>query len=314
MAGLPPRDDAPELTHLLYLQRNVVSRRQALRHLTPAALKHRLSSGRWRSVHRAVYVATNEESLNPEQRLWVASLAAGAGRPAVLGGLSALTVLGLKRATDERVHVLLRPGQQDRDPPGFVRLHRTRHLPDGDVLWVRLPPCTRPARSVVDAAQWARSDEQARAIVAAAFHQRLVAGDAVHRAVQRLARIKRRQVITTAADDAALGAHTVTESEFLRLCRRCGLPTPALQVRRVDGSDRIRYLDALFEEWGVHVEIDGGYHTDPAEWWADMKRQNDLWIPGGRVLRFPGWVVRDRPQEVADQVRAALIAAGWRPA
>jgi hypothetical protein len=42
-----------------------------------------------------------------------------------------------------------------------------------------------------------------------------------------------------------------------------------------------------------------------------MKRQNDLWVAGDRVLRFPAWLVRRRPAEVAAQVRAALVAAGW---
>jgi len=62
----------------------------------------------------------------------------------------------------------------------------------------------------------------------------------------------------------------------------------------------------------VHVEIDGGHHRDVAAWWADMKRQNDLWISGDRVLRFPSWIVRSRPAEVVTQVAAALRAAGWR--
>ena len=44
-----------------------------------------------------------------------------------------------------------------------------------------------------------------------------------------------------------------------------------------------------------------------------MRRQNELWIPGDRVLRFPAWVVRERPSDVLAQVRAALIAAGWQP-
>jgi hypothetical protein len=47
--------------------------------------------------------------------------------------------------------------------------------------------------------------------------------------------------------------------------------------------------------------------------WADMRRQNDLWIAGNRILRFPSWLVRRDPAAVAAQVRAALLAAGWRP-
>jgi very-short-patch-repair endonuclease len=72
-------------------------------------------------------------------------------------------------------------------------------------------------------------------------------------------------------------------------------------------------LDAYFEQWRLHVEVDGGQHMEVRQWWADMKRQNALWIPGDRVLLFPSWAIRHRPAEVVAQVRAALTAAGWTP-
>ena len=34
---------------------------------------------------------------------------------------------------------------------------------------------------------------------------------------------------------------------------------------------------------------------------------------GDRILRFPAWLVRAHPADVAAQVRAAVVAAGWRP-
>ena len=36
-----------------------------------------------------------------------------------------------------------------------------------------------------------------------------------------------------------------------------------------------------------------------------------LWTAGDRVLRFPVWVVRERPSRFIDDVRRALVAAGW---
>jgi very-short-patch-repair endonuclease len=72
-----------------------------------------------------------------------------------------------------------------------------------------------------------------------------------------------------------------------------------------------RYLDAYFDEWGVHVEIDGSQHFDARLAWADMRRQNELWIAGDRILRFPAWAIRHDPAQVVTQVRAALNAAGW---
>jgi hypothetical protein len=155
-------------------------------------------------------------------------------------------------------------------------------------------------------------DDRARALIAAAYQQRLVTGDDLEAVVATMPRLRRRGLILEAARDAQGGVHSLPEAEFLRLCRDAGLPRPTCQVIRDDSAARRRYLDAVFDGWRVHVEIDGGQHMDVRQWWADMKRQNDLWIPGGRVLRFPSWAVRHRPEEVAAQLRAALMAAGWR--
>jgi hypothetical protein len=170
-----------------------------------------------------------------------------------------------------------------------------------------------PARSVVDAAQWARGDDEARALVAAAFQQRMVGSAEVLDVLGRMPMARRGVLIARTVADAAGGAHSLAELDFLALSRKAGFPEPKLQRVRRDASGRKRYLDVLYEEYGVHVEIDGGQHMDARRAWADMRRQNDVWIAGERVLRFPAWLVRERPDEVVAQVRAALVAAGWRP-
>ncbi|MEU5562720.1 hypothetical protein [Micromonospora musae] len=190
--------------------------------------------------------------------------------------------------------------------------HRTSCLPRADVLPIGQPPRTMPARAIVDAAQWAASDDEARWIVAAGFQQRLVGGDELHQVLTRLTRVRRRRLILHTATDAAGGAHSLGELDFLRLVRNAGLPEPTRQKARNDATGRRRYLDAYFEPWRIHVEIDGAQHLDPRLAWADMRQQNDLWVDGDRVLRFPAWLVRERPAEVVDQLRAALRAAGWR--
>ncbi|RKR89822.1 hypothetical protein BDK92_4181 [Micromonospora pisi] len=305
----PPAPDADPLTHLLHRQSDVLDRRQALRHLSPKAVRHRVASGRWQLAGRGVYVA-HTGPLTREQLRWVAVLGV---RRAVLGGLSALELLGLRGYRSEALHVLIPAGRKDLDPPYGVVVHRTRHLLPADVHRLGLPPCTMPARSLVDAARWAATDNQARAIVAAGFQQRLVNSADLDPVLARMPNVRRRRLIINAATDARDGAASVPESDFLRLCRRADLPTPSRQVRRTDARGRRRYLDVYFDEWRVHVEIDGGQHLEVGHWWADMRRQNDLWISGVRILRFPAWVVRDRPAEVIAQLRAALQAAGWRP-
>ncbi len=112
--------------------------------------------------------------------------------------------------------------------------------------------------------------------------------------------------------DAAGGSHSVPELDFLALCRSGGLPEPDRQAVMVDSGGRRWYRDAFFEEWNLHIEIDGGQHMDVQNWWADMQRQNAMWTAGARILRFPAWAVRNEPGRVIEQVRAALLAAGWR--
>ena len=209
--------------------------------------------------------------------------------------------------------MLIPASRKDLDPPYRVVVHRTRQLLPADVHRLGMPPCTMPARSLLDAAQWASTDDQARAIVAAGFQQRLVSGAELDQVLARMPNARRRRLIVATAADARDGAASIAESDFLRLCRRAGLPAPSRQVRRTDARGRRRYLDVYFDEWRVHVEIDGSQHLEVGHWWADMRRQNDLWIAGVRILRFPAWVVRDRPAEVIAQLRAALQAAGWQP-
>ena len=302
-------DTADELTVLLYVQHDVLSWRQARRFFSAETIRHRLRSKRWQRPHRGVYVTTTGQ-LTRDQLRWIALLAAG---EALLAGRTALEVLGLKGFTTDAVHLLLASGRQVRHPPDWAVAHRTTHLPRGDALPQHSPPCTAPGRSVVDAAQWAVSDREACTVIAMAFQQARVSLAEILDVLRRMPNARRGGLIARVATDAAGGAHSLAELDFLALSRRAGFPEPKLQAMRRDASGRRRYLDVLYEEYGVHVEIDGAQHADVRQAWADMKRQNDVWIAGDRVLRFPGWLIREDPREVTTQVRAALLAAGWRP-
>ena len=113
--------------------------------------------------------------------------------------------------------------------------------------------------------------------------------------------------------DIAGGAHALSEIDFVNLCRRFRLPSPDQQARRTDAAGRVRYLDAHWKRWRLHVEVDGSHHLDVEQWADDMLRQNQIWISGDRILRFPAAVIRSRPAQVAGQLHAALTAGGWHP-
>jgi hypothetical protein len=256
-------------------------------------------------------LVTHSGPISADAARWIAVLSIG--DQALIGGVTALQAGGLRGFDAEATHVLVPAQHRVSRPPDRVVIHRTTVLSDQDVVGSGRPPRTKAARSVVDAAQWASDDDTARALVAATFQQRLVTAKDVDEILSRLTRARRRRLIAETAADAAAGAHSIAEMDFGRLCRMHGLPEPSRQVVRRDGSGRRRYLDVLFEPWGVHVEIDGSQHLDPRSAWDDMRRQNELWIAGERVLRFPAWTVRHDEIVVVSQLRAALFAAGWRP-
>jgi len=247
-----------------------------------------------------------------DQHRWAASLTVGRGHPVYLAGSSALAVLGMRGLASRPIHVIVGTGRQYRRQATDIVVHRTRSLPIEDRHRLGRPPCTMPARSLIDAAQWARSDRQAVATIAAGFQQRLVAALDVTPVLERMTHVKRRRLIVAAVADAAGGAESIAEVDFALLCRRHGLPEPSRQAVRVDGTGRRRYRDVYFDRWRLQVEIDGAQHMEVRSWYADMRQQNEITIAGQRLLRFPAWMVRHQPDETVAQVRAALVAAGWR--
>ncbi|RKN49081.1 DUF559 domain-containing protein [Micromonospora endolithica] len=317
MRGALPFDDANALDWLTFEQAGVVTTAQATRVLGAGAVRGRVRSGRWRSICRGV-LSTGNGPLTRDQQLWVAVLAAGRG--AVLAGGTAATEAGVRGLRREPLHVLVPAARRAarttlRSLPidmAAVVVHRTTVLPAAH-LQVARPPRTTTARALVDAAGWARSVDEAQSVLAAGCQQRRVLPAELSEVLDALGRAPRRRLIRQTVDDITGGAQALSEIDFVRLCRRHRLPPPGLQERRVDATGRVRWLDAYWREFRLHVEIDGAHHMDVRQWAADMRRQNDVWTSGDRVLRFPAWLVRARPDEVAATLHRALTAAGWRP-
>lgn len=309
-----PRDDADELDFVLFEQSGVISNAQAVRLLGEAKVRHLLRTGRWRLIVRGVLV-TESGQLVREQQWWIACLAAGPG--SVLGGLAAAQAAGLRGTWRRQIidvvrSANLRARNLFRTSPEVpaIKVHRTTMLADEDFQRGR-PDRTSTARSLVDAAGWATTDTEAASIISAGCQQRLVVPQEIVDVASRLVRVRRRGLILETAAFVADGATTPAEIDFVRLCRQNRLPTPKMQVQRVDRSGVRRFLDAYFADYGLHVEIDGAHHLDAQQWAADLKRQNDIWVSGDRILRFPSYLIRTNPDEVVSQLRAALGAAGW---
>jgi hypothetical protein len=263
----------------------------------------------WQLPCRGVVVTHNGRPTRL-QRAWTAVLHAGDG--ALCAGATAASLHGLRGHESPEVDLLVPAGRRV-GPVEGVRVHRTTTLPGAHVLGQALPPRTTIARSIVDGAAWARTDDDARALIVAAFQQQLVSASDFVDVLTAMPRGRRRGLVAETVALADRGAHAISELWLVDICRRYRLPLPDQQVRRVDASGKARYLDAHWKRWRLHVEADGAWHLEVRAWWDDMRRQNDLWIEGERSLRFPGWALRHRRDEVAAQLRAALLAGGWRP-
>jgi hypothetical protein len=271
------------------------------------AVRWRLQRGRWQRPCRGVLV-THSGTVSNDEALWIAVLAAGP--QAVLGGLTAATLDGLAGFEDRNTHLVVPASRKVRTRVQDVVVHRSRALSAEDVHPLRLPPRTRLARSLLDAAAWSRSAQGARSILAAGVQQRLIRPDHLVAMLNRFPTLPRRALIGSTLADIASGAQALSELDFCRLCRRFRLPQPDRQAMRVDGDGRRRWLDAYWDAARLVVEVDGLWHMEAAAWWADMRRDNHLTITGHRVLRFPAFAVRDDPGAVAAQIRAALEGAG----
>ena len=190
-----------------------------------------------------------------------------------------------------------------------IVVHYSRVIGPDTIHPVKRPPRTRIARSLVDAASWMATDRGAQAILAAGVQQRLVRVEHLELIVTANQRLHRRRLILDTLGDIAGGAQALSELDFTRLVIRPNkLPEPDRQRRRGN-----RYLDAVWEEQKVVVEIDGAQHMDPLQHWDDMERDIDVQLDGYRVLRFPAWVVRYNPGHVAARIREALYGSNLAP-
>jgi very-short-patch-repair endonuclease len=244
-----------------------------------------------------------------------------AGPNAVLAGLTAARLDGFKWLADKgtsatsSIHVIGQAGHKRRviPSPFTIVMHYSRTLTSADVHPTRQPRRTRIARSLVDAAAWMSTDRGAMAVLAAGVQQRLARVEDMRQIVGRIETLRRRGLMAAILADIEGGAQALSELDFTQqVIRRHRLPEPSRQVARRDERGRRRWIDVMWDEWKVVVEIDGAQHADPLQRWDDMERDNGLNLDGYRPLRFPAWLVRQDPGYVAGEILKTLRKAGYQ--
>lgn len=262
----------------------------------------RVASDGWRVILPGVYL-THPGRIEDRHRAWAAVLHCGPG--SALSRWTAAGLLGLDRRPPpgERVSVVVPHTRRVTGPP-WLAISRQRR----PIAWSGQPARTTAEVTVLDLCEETDDLDEVVGLVTAAA--RLQHG--THHLRRELAR--RRTVRHRGPLDDLLGAtgvESALEHRYLRdVVVAHDLPRPVLQrADRVEGR-RIR-SDAVVEEYGLRVELDGRIHETTVD--DDVWR--DGWVAadsGHLTLRLRWRHVLGRPCRSAALVTRGLHRGGWR--
>jgi hypothetical protein len=241
--------------------------------------------------------------------LWAALLRAGPG--AVLSHQTAAERHGLIDEPSSLISITVpasrHPGQAK--IAGIIirrsdSILRTRHP-------AMLPPCTRVEDTVLDLIEVAATSDDAYMWICRAIGRRRTTADRIGLAMAARKKMRWRQEISVALGDAADGVLSVLEYRYVRRVERPhGLPVARRQARIRQGTGN-RYLDNLYEEYGVCAELDGTAAHPGDEQWRDKRRDNANTVSGILTLRFGLLDLGNRRCETARAVATLLRRRGW---
>jgi len=252
-------------------QEGVIGRSQAMElGLSADWLRQRIRSGQWQRIHRGVY-ATFTGEIKREAQLWGALVRAGQG--SVLSHQTAAELYGLVRQPSASIHLTVpatsNPVKYGRDP-GIV-VHRSRIL-EATRHPVLLPPRTRLEDTVLDLIAGMDSPSDRYDLICRAIGGQLTTAVRLRRALEKRRRFRDRREAEAALADAGQGAMSNLERWYLRgVERRHKLPVATRQARIRAGGGSI-YLDNLYEDYSVCVELDGSAAHPAGEQWRDKRR------------------------------------------
>jgi hypothetical protein len=274
--------------------------------LDPGVVAASLRSGRFQRLYTGVYAVFTGPPCR-EAELWAAVLRAGPD--AVLSHQTAAELDGFAPGPSRLIRVTVPLEKRVVRVPGIV-LHRSGRL---DVARhpVRTPPRTRIEETALDLAQLAVTFDDAFSWISRPCAQRLTKPPLLLQALMSRTKVRWRAELTLALADIAEGVLSPLENRYVRNVERPhGLPAAKRQVVITRGSRR-QYLDNLYEEFGIGVELDGQAYHPAEERWQDIGRDRALAAEGVLVLRY-GWSdVNDRACQAAMELGGAAQKRGW---
>lgn len=286
----------------------VISRKEALGcGASPDLIDGMLRSKLWLTLQRGVYCVSAGQP-SREASLWAAILRAGAD--AALSHETAAELFGLIDKRCPQIHITI-PESRRVKPISGVVLHRSIRLAEATHPSLE-PPRIRLEETVLDLVDRATAFEPALDLMCAACQRRLTTVARLVTVMRKRGKLRWRGALTKALDEIGSGVHSVLEYRYLhRVERPHGLPT-AFRQARVDAQGGSRYLDNLYQDFALCVELDGLQAHPDKQRWQDLRRINAIIEQGITVLRY-GWIDVDRwPCETAAQIIAVLRRLGWK--
>jgi hypothetical protein len=288
--------DELSLAQVVARQAGMISRAQALRHMSEGALRNNLGR-RWRVVLPGVY-ATSLSPLTMQQRLWAARLYAGANMR--FTDVTVLATCGVRYLpADTDLHLLV-PWEQTRKPFDFVKVTRTRYLPDpvpfGSFAGVPVE------RALVDFASRTRDRRAATAVFADAVQRRIASLDRLE-AAAALATRRSRKCPQTVVVDLRAGIRSAPEQDFRDIAMRAHAPMPLFNPLIELPTGRRISPDALIEDCGLIHETNGRTAHAEEDLFESMQERHDALTTAGFT------VLHNSPRRLWTD--SALVRTEW---
>lgn len=272
---------------------------------TPAMIRHRKDTGRWRTVHRGVYLVAGAP-FTWETRLLAAVLAAGRGALASHRSAAVLWELDDFRPGPPEISVP-RHHKPEQLP---ARVHESTDLELADPVRRRGIPTTGLVRTLLDMGCLTGFDR-----LEGAVHQVIrETGNEWPDLYDALVRHSRRGRNGCGwfrgVLDENYGDQVVTDSRFEKNVRRllldAGVDEPESQYCVYDGDVFVAELDLAWPPPMVALELQSKkHHLNPAAFERDKRRLNACRLLGWNVLEYSWRMYVEHPEKlVADVLRA----------
>jgi len=305
------RFDPERLRRVLQVQHQVITRRQALLCGMPHSTLDRqiAQGGPWQRLLPGVYLAVTGTATR-DQREIAALLYAGPR--SLITGSAAVRRHRLSSPGPDVVDVLI-PANSRKQSVGFVRVHRTRRIPERRYVSGKIR-FTKPPRAVADAARSMTRFDDVRHVVCAAVQQRactvaelteeLRAGPAAGATLFR-------EALAEIGD----GVRSVAEGDLRVLILDSGLPRPVFNAQLFDAEGVfIATVDDWWPEAGVAAEVDShAYHLSAQDQDRTTERHDRLIAHGILLLHFPPKRIKTDPAGIISDLRSAIEEGLRRP-